>query len=37
MSRDIIALIEDWAGDGVVTRFDRPTGTWIFIAATTAL
>ncbi len=32
MSRDIAPLIEAWDGAGVVTRFDRPTGTWIFIA-----
>ncbi len=32
MSRDIASLIEAWDGAGVVTRYDRPTGTWIFIA-----
>lgn len=32
MSRDILSLIENWDGEGVVTRYDRPTGTWIFIA-----
>ncbi len=25
-------LLADWDGLGVVTRFDRPTATWIFIA-----
>lgn len=29
---DIETLIEEWDGHAVVTRFDRPTGTWIFIA-----
>ncbi|MCP3956462.1 MAG: amino acid dehydrogenase [bacterium] len=32
MDRDLLSLIEAWDGNGVVTRFDRPTGTWIFIA-----
>ncbi len=32
MSRDILSLIESWDGEGVVTRYDRPTDTWIFIA-----
>jgi glutamate dehydrogenase/leucine dehydrogenase len=26
------SLLEDWDGETVVTRRDRPTGTWIFIA-----
>jgi leucine dehydrogenase len=25
-------LIEAWDGEAVVARFDRPTGTWVFIA-----
>ncbi len=25
-------LIRDWDGEYIVTRFDRPTGTWMFIA-----
>ncbi len=25
-------LIERWSGESVVTAYDRPTGTWIFIA-----
>jgi leucine dehydrogenase len=25
-------MIESWDGFGVVSRYDRPTGTWIFIA-----
>lgn len=25
-------LIQGWNGDAVVTRYDHPTGTWIFIA-----
>ncbi len=25
-------LIEGWDGEAVVTRFDKPTGTWIFVA-----
>lgn len=32
MDNDVLSLIEAWDGNGVVTRFDRPTGTWIFIA-----
>ena len=24
-------LIRSWEGEHVVVRFDRPTGTWIFI------
>jgi len=32
MSRDILSLMENWDGQGVVVRHDRPTGTWIFIA-----
>jgi leucine dehydrogenase len=29
---DLQTLIEEWDGHAVVTRFDRPTGAWIFIA-----
>jgi hypothetical protein len=25
-------LILDWDGEFVVTRYDRPTGTWMFVA-----
>ncbi len=32
MDKDILSLIEAWDGNGVVVRFDRPTGAWIFIA-----
>ena len=32
MDKDALSLIEAWDGNGVVTRFDRPTGAWIFIA-----
>jgi leucine dehydrogenase len=32
MALSIKALIEGWDGVGVVMRYDRPTGTWIFIA-----
>ena len=32
MDKDVKALIESWDGEAVVTRFDRATGTWIFIA-----
>ncbi len=30
--QDILSLIEAWDGNGVVVRFDRPSGAWIFIA-----
>lgn len=29
---DLQSLIQAWDGLGVVTRFDRPTGAWMFIA-----
>jgi leucine dehydrogenase len=29
---NFLPLLEAWDGDGVVVRFDAPTGTWIFIA-----
>jgi leucine dehydrogenase len=32
MALSIKALIEGWDGVGVVMRYDRPTGAWIFIA-----
>ena len=32
MTEQLTDLIEGWDGEGVVCRFDRPTGTWIFIA-----
>jgi len=32
MSQDVLSLIEDWDGNAVVTRYDRETGAWIFIA-----
>ncbi len=32
MSQELLSLIENWDGNGVVVRHDRPTGTWIFIA-----
>ncbi len=32
MSGDILDLMADWNGDGVVVRRDHPTATWIFIA-----
>ncbi len=32
MDKDVLSLIEAWNGNGVVVRFDRPTGAWIFIA-----
>jgi leucine dehydrogenase len=28
----VLDLIEAWNGVGVVVRYDRPTGTWIFVA-----
>ena len=32
MTVSMKSLIEGWDGVGVVTRYDQPTGTWIFIA-----
>jgi leucine dehydrogenase len=32
MNEKFFSLIENWDGQGVVVRHDRPTGTWIFIA-----
>jgi len=32
MSQDVLSLIKDWDGNAVVTRHDRETGAWIFIA-----
>ena len=32
MTKDLPTLIKEWDGLGVVSRFDRPTGAWIFIA-----
>ncbi|MEM7351796.1 MAG: Glu/Leu/Phe/Val dehydrogenase dimerization domain-containing protein [Acidobacteriota bacterium] len=32
MDNEVLSLIEAWDGEAIVTRFDRPTGTWIFIA-----
>ena len=32
MSADLLSLIKEWDGLGVVSRFDHPTGAWIFIA-----
>ncbi len=32
MGQEFLSLIESWDGNGVVTRFDPPTGTWIFVA-----
>jgi leucine dehydrogenase len=29
---DIESLLSGWDGDAVITRYDRPTGAWIFIA-----
>ena len=26
------SLIREWEGESVLIRFDRPTGTWMFIA-----
>lgn len=26
------SLISNWSGDSVVTRFDKPSGSWIFVA-----
>lgn len=32
VSKKLQAMIEAWDGEEVVTHFDEPTGTWIFIA-----
>jgi leucine dehydrogenase len=32
MSAEMLRLMEAWDGLGVVSRYDRPTGAWIFIA-----
>jgi leucine dehydrogenase len=32
MERDLASLIRNWDGLGVVSRFDAPTDTWIFVA-----
>lgn len=32
MTKDIRTLMEEWDGHAVLQRYDRPTGTWIFIA-----
>ncbi len=32
MTKDIKSLMEEWDGHAVLQRYDRPTGTWIFIA-----
>lgn len=32
MTPDMRELLEGWDGLGVVVRYDRPTGTWIFVA-----
>ena len=37
MKDDIIPLIAAWDGEGVITRYDRETGTWIFIALHSSL
>ncbi len=31
MNADLTSLMESWDGQGVVSRFDAPTGAWIFI------
>lgn len=31
------SLIEQWRGETVITRYDRPTGAWIFIAVYSTL
>jgi len=31
MSESLQNLIRDWSGQAVVTKYDEPTGTWIFI------
>lgn len=32
MEQDILQLLRGWDGEAVVARFDRETGSWIFIA-----
>jgi leucine dehydrogenase len=32
MTPEMMELITEWDGVGVVVRYDRPTGTWIFVA-----
>lgn len=32
MTQELLELMQEWDGQGVVVRYDRPTGTWIFIA-----
>jgi leucine dehydrogenase len=32
MAVSLKSLIEEWDGIGVVTKYDQPTGTWMFIA-----
>lgn len=32
MATDIETLIKEWDGQAVVTHYDAPTGTWIFVA-----
>jgi leucine dehydrogenase len=32
MTESLESLIQEWEGLGIVTAYDRPTGTWIFIA-----
>src|SRR5262245_19690793 len=32
MANELKSLISQWDGLGVVTRYDRPTGTWMFVA-----
>ena len=32
MDQELTDLIASWDGEAVISRFDRPTGTWIFIA-----
>ncbi len=32
MTQELLSLMQHWDGQGVVIRYDRPTGTWVFIA-----
>ncbi len=32
MTPEMTELLDNWDGLGVVVRYDRPTGTWIFVA-----
>ena len=32
MEQDVLQLLRSWDGEAVVARFDRETGSWIFIA-----